>query len=230
MVKISGVRRLASFLGAYTGWYSSVWHELATWYGYQSVPGFSERASTFSIEDAFSNALGSKLSNVIVDRRLANSERTFNLSVDMWLAASLDYLGAVPRDVGVEAAEAVDGLWWDSTKRLPDNRLVMRRNTGITFPLRPWLIPRDRMPDSLRERCGDAPEPAAMSTAGGKGESMPWITELITLEIVVDKGFVSKEPFDRIGRTVTQRNFSEITEVVRQQILEVLGPEADRPE
>ncbi len=35
-------------------WRVTLWHEIATWFGYQSVSGFSERPSTFSIEDRYS--------------------------------------------------------------------------------------------------------------------------------------------------------------------------------
>ncbi|OWA85706.1 hypothetical protein BV377_29140, partial [Klebsiella pneumoniae] len=33
----------------------ALWHEIAQWYGFQSVPGFSEEISAFSPEDLYSN-------------------------------------------------------------------------------------------------------------------------------------------------------------------------------
>ena len=43
------------------------WHEIAQWYGFQSVPGFSEEISAFSPEDLYSNLLGARLAiNVIL--------------------------------------------------------------------------------------------------------------------------------------------------------------------
>jgi Protein of unknown function (DUF4056) len=225
-LELIGIRRLAGWLGAYTAWYTAVWHEVATWYGFRVVPGFSEKASAFSIEDNYSNALGAKLATALVDRGLTRSENVFNRSLDEWLAGALAHLEAVPSEVGGEAAEAVDGLWWDSTKRLPDSHLVMRRNVDHLFPLKPWLIPTDRMPDSLREACGDDPEVSLIETK----PEFRWIPELVTLEIVVDEDFLDQKPFTEMGGTVTQRDFPRITEEVRHQIRAELGPEADRRE
>jgi hypothetical protein len=229
LLELVGLRRVAAFVGGYVAWYMSVWHELATWFGYRSVPGFSEKASAFSIEDLYSNALGAKLGALLVDRRLARSERTFRHGVDDWGEGILAYLGGVSKDVGGEAAQAVDGTWWDSARRLPDNRLVTRRNLDHSFPLRSWLIPRDRMPDSLRAACGDAPAPVEIRVRQNLTGSVS-ISDLVTLEVVVDESFLDQEPFTQIDHTVTQRDFSAITEVVRRQILAELGPEADRPE
>jgi hypothetical protein len=39
----------------------SMWHEIATWYGSSSFPGFPEKASAFSPEDLYSNILGTKI-------------------------------------------------------------------------------------------------------------------------------------------------------------------------
>lgn len=229
VLKDTGLRRVAAFAGSYVAWYMSVWHELATWYGFHSVPGFSEKASAFSIEDLYSNSLGTKIGALLVDRQLARSERTFRQGVDDWLEATLSYLGAVPKEVGMDAAESVDGLWWDSTKRLPDNRLVMRRSVNVVPPVRPWLIPRDRMPESLRAACGEEPEPAENDFRQTLTDPLS-IADLITLEVVVDEEWLDQEPFRQMGRTVTSHDFPAISEEVRAQILSELGPEADRPE
>ncbi len=229
VVQLLGLRRVAAFSGAYVAWFMSVWHELATWYGYASVPGFSEKASAFSLEDLYSNGLGAKLGALLVDRRLAHSERTFRRSVDDWLPGILSYLGAVPAEVGKEAAESVDGLWWDSTVRLPDYRLVKRRSVEPVPPIRPWLIPRDRMPDSLRAACGSAPEPALIEVRKELTRSVA-IADIATLEVVVDEAWREQQPFKRMGRKVTDRDFPAIAEEVRRQILAEFGPGADRPD
>ena len=85
------------------------------------------------------------------------------------------------------------------------------------------------MPESLRDACGDAPEPTEIEALESL-DSMNSIADLITVEIVVNKSFLAQEPFTQLGRTVTERDFGAISEVVRHQIIEELGPNADQRE
>ena len=39
----------------------SIWHEIATWFGWSALSGFPELASAFSPEDLYSNLLGTRL-------------------------------------------------------------------------------------------------------------------------------------------------------------------------
>jgi hypothetical protein len=120
----------------------SIWHEIATWYGFASVPGFSEEASAFSPEDLFSNGIGVRLMPAIVYHHAESSEYDFNESVDQWL-----------RKV-TEAAKSVDKLWWDSDARVPEKAIVLRRNMNFEGTVVPWLVPPSRMPTALRGTCG----------------------------------------------------------------------------
>ena len=65
-----GVRQryqLAAWLAGHLAFEIAQWHEIAQWYGFQSVPGFSEEISAFSPEDLYSNLLGARLAiNVIL--------------------------------------------------------------------------------------------------------------------------------------------------------------------
>lgn len=52
-----GVRQryqLAAWLAGHLAFEIAQWHEIAQWYGFQSVPGFSEEISAFSPEDLYS--------------------------------------------------------------------------------------------------------------------------------------------------------------------------------
>lgn len=66
----AGVRQryqLAAWLAGHLAFEIAQWHEIAQWYGFQSVPGFSEEISAFSPEDLYSNLLGARLAiNVIL--------------------------------------------------------------------------------------------------------------------------------------------------------------------
>lgn len=41
---------LAAYLSSYLAFQVAAWHEIAQWYGFESVPGFSEGISAFSPE------------------------------------------------------------------------------------------------------------------------------------------------------------------------------------
>jgi hypothetical protein len=223
-----GPRRLVNWLAEWVTWKMSIWHEIATWYGFASVPGFSEQASAFSPEDLYSNAMGVRLLPALSYHRAERSEYDFNTSVDQWLRAVVEFLEPVPSEVGVEAAQAVDKLWWDSDARVPDKALVLRRNMDFENEVVPWLVPASRMPASLREVCGDDPQPQPVAApdeyAGVR------FADWVTLEIVVDDEIAGQEPFTTLGRRVTQKDFPAIVSAIRKQNRAEFGDGADRPE
>jgi hypothetical protein len=196
------------------------------------VPGFSERASAFSPEDLYSNLVGTKLMLAVVYQGQTRSEFAYNRAVDAWLAAALELLGAVPRDLGREVSEAVDGLWWDSTRRLPDAHLVLRRNFGIGLPVRPWLAPERVLSPDLRRRldeaCGGDLTPIDFANPPVRGAVA--LADHVTLEIEVDDQLAVQEPFASRGRRITQAEFPTLVGIVREQALAELGPRADRPD
>jgi hypothetical protein len=227
-----GLRRVAASLGQWLAFQLSIWHEIATWYGYASVPGFSERASAFSPEDLYSNALGAKLMLAVVYGRDARSEHVFNRAIDRWFEQALAMLGAVPRELGQEIAESLDGLWWDSTRRLPDPQLVKRRNLEIASPVRPWLAPESALSEDLRMRlaavCGADREAIALTSAfAGGGYTFG---DFVRLEIEVDEQIAKHEPFLTRGRSLTQADFPAIVDAIREQVRAEFGPRADRPD
>lgn len=228
MVRRIGARRLGLWLAEWITWKMSVWHEIATWYGFATVPGFTEQGSAFSPEDLYSNALGIRMLPAIGYRHAERSELDYNSSVDQWLRQVLAYLEPVPRDVAVEAARSVDKLWWDSDALTPSKEQVLRRTMEIDGVIEPWLIPVSRMPESLREACGDAPEAQKLSALEGLDgvDFGKWIT----LEIVLGDELASQAPFTDMGRTVTQSDFPKIMEEVRKQNRAEFGDRADRPD
>ena len=168
-----GRRRFAVGLGQWLAFQLSIWHEIATWYGWHAVPGWPERVSAFSPEDLYSNLLGAKLISAVAHLRSGRSENVYNHCVDAWIPVVLRSLGAVPRRAGLEAMRAVDGLWWDSSRRIPDPALVRRRYFDATGSLRPWLVTDvvapERLGDRLRAGCGASPEPMQLSNPDSLG-------------------------------------------------------------
>ena len=232
MVERHGLRPSVANLAQWLAFELSIWHEIATWYGWSSMRGFSERASAFSPEDLYSNLVGTKLMLAVVYQSQARSEFAYNHAIDAWLAAALELLGAVPRELGREVTAAVDGLWWDSGRRLPDPRLVLRRNLGIASPIRPWLPPDRVLSEGLRhelhEACGG--DLAPIDFANPAVRDGVALAKQVTLEIEVDDDLAAQETFASRGRRVSQADFPAIVAVVRKQVQAELGPRADRPD
>jgi hypothetical protein len=227
MLERIGRRTVAMGLAAWSAFQMSVYHEIATGFGWNAVPGFSELASTFSPEDLYSNLLGVKITSAIIYRRRSGSERQYNEAVDAWLRAVLDYLGAVDAPLGRDAFNALDGLWWDRSYRLPNPRLVQRRNFDLGPDIEPWRVPNARLTGALRNQCGDrAP---SVLTVPEVVEDLR-VDEFARLEIDVPSAWQNEEPWNGLGPRVTQRDFPVLIATLRAMALEKLGPDADRPE
>ena len=66
----------------------SIWHEIATWYGWSATGVFSEKASAFSPEDLYSNMLGIKIAGGIIRTRAARTDQLFNANMGEWMEAN----------------------------------------------------------------------------------------------------------------------------------------------
>ena len=140
LVRRYGLRDVVTRLAEWLSFQASIWHEIATWYGWSST-AFSERPSAFSPEDLYSNLLGVNMAGEAIHRRESHTELEYNRAITALLKDALDKLGALPRDASRRAFQYVDGIWWDSTKRVPDNQLVRHRNFDSGPVLYPWKLP-----------------------------------------------------------------------------------------
>ena len=212
----------------------SVWHEIATWYGWSALALFPEEASAFSPEDLYSNLLGIKLAASLVYQYAVTSEASYNENMGSALRMILTRLGALPGEMGSRAARAVDGLWWDSRVPLPAKGLVTRRNLEIGTLVSPWLV--QQAPVSSEDK-------AAIAALCGelKGISLRNPDTCVTgracddyaeIEIVVDDALAARGfPFPRSdSRRITQRDFVYILDKIRQQNAAEFGSRADRPD
>ncbi|MGF1686625.1 DUF4056 domain-containing protein [Photobacterium japonica] len=113
------------------------WHEIAQWFGMVSVSGFKELASAFSSEDLYSNMLGAKLANGILLAQPDLTVAEFGRAMDNALDKQLTVLGVQPAAVADAKITALDGVWWDSSKRLPDKWTVLFRDYHFGLTLTP---------------------------------------------------------------------------------------------
>lgn len=113
------------------------WHEIAQWFGLESVGGFSELASAFSPEDLYSNMLGAKVAMNILQQQPSISKQAFSQIFTQNSKAKLIALDIVSADKAKQKMASLDGKWWDSSKRLPQKWVVLKRDYGLRLDLWP---------------------------------------------------------------------------------------------
>jgi hypothetical protein len=132
---------LAAWIAAHVAFQVATWHEIAQWYGFQSVPGFSEGISAFSPEDLYSNLLGARLSTTLLLSGHGVSRSEYGTAMQTLLPDALAMLGAVPASQSRAAFDKVDGTWWDSRRRVPKKYLVLLRNYDTSNVRKPAQLP-----------------------------------------------------------------------------------------
>jgi hypothetical protein len=222
--------QVAVTLAQWVNFQLSIWHEIATWYGWESIKGFSERSSAFSPEDLYSNVVGQKLAAGIVEHREGESRTDYDHAMDAWIQEALLRLGAVPQAEGRSAMRAVDGIIWDSHQRVPDNKLVIRRNLNIGSPQRGWLVadvvPAGPVRDELARMCRLQPPPLPLQVPAQLGDTK--IEDLATVEFTFSGWIPERFPLPaRKGDRLTQAQFPAIMSDIRAQGQKELGPDFD---
>ena len=236
LVRALGLREVVVSLAEWLSFQAGVWHEITTWYGWSSTP-FSERPSAYSPEDLYSNALGIKIAGAILRRHgAAATELSYNEAVTAGLRDTLIKLGPLPQEASRRAFVYVDGIWWDSTKRVPDNQLVRHRNFNLGPWLSPWkladAIDADALEASRKEfdhHCRGDWTPLVLNVPDQLGE-VPF-RQMATLEVEPDALLVNGGfPFPRKGSTaITQDDFPFVTSAVERAADTELGPGTGKP-
>ncbi|MEL4016153.1 DUF4056 domain-containing protein [Dryocola clanedunensis] len=132
---------LAAWLAGHLAFQMAQWHEVAQWYGFQSVPGFSEEISAFSPEDLYSNLLGARLAINVILQGQAGSVEAYDRAMDKALHSALIQLGAVNKEETEKEFRDLDGDWWNSKRRVPDKFLVLNRNYDLSENRLPTEVP-----------------------------------------------------------------------------------------
>lgn len=231
-VEIHGLRKLVEDTAQWLAFQVSIWHEIATWYGYESFPGFSEKVSAFSPEDLYSNLVGIKIARGLVETGPPPDELAYARLVDDWITMVLARLGAVPVERTARVMETLDGVWWDSSKRVPDWTLVRRRDFQVRT-VEPWTVER---------AFGVPPDEPLLPDCEGGGALLPLrapegvegirFAQIATLEIDVDETLLASGlPLADAGRrAVTEQDLPRILEAIRVEHTATFGPLGDRPE
>lgn len=137
---------LAAWLAAHLAFQVAEWHEIAQWFGFQSVPGFSEAVSAFSPEDLYSNLLGARLAASLILSGQAQSPGVYDAAMDTALVQALKQLDAQPGNMTRFQFDMLDGRWWNSQRRVPEKYLVLRRNYLMGDDRLPTAVPGEQTP------------------------------------------------------------------------------------
>lgn len=135
---------LSAYLAARIAFQLAAWHEIAQWYGYRSLPGFSEMISAFSPEDLYSNLLGGKLAIDVLFSGYAHSVADYNLAMQALIPDALQQLEAVSTAQTRVHFDQVEGTWWDSQRRVPEKFLLLRRDYQLEDYRRPARVPGEK--------------------------------------------------------------------------------------
>jgi len=225
-----GRHPIAIALAQWLAFQLSVWHEIATWYGYSSVAAWPEKISAFSPEDIYSNLVGIKLAGGIGLLSATSDERSYNEAMDAWINMALKRLRAVPRQSALQAIRSVAGIWWDPSRRIPEWTLTMRRNLDIGPLLEPWVVSMAHTPAATEYRgCADA-DPRLALNIPESFEGVPLAGDAVVQIEVSDELAEHRFAFPRKNdRTVTQADFPSIIENIRRENQAVFGKGADQP-
>lgn len=182
----------------------SVWHEIATWFGASSIPLVTERFSSFSVEDAYSNLLG-----VTLGIEALRSNLPYEESMTRLIDRTFEELEAVLTEADTYAAmEQVRNIWWTRDKKLPSPKIMLQRNLEVYSRVRPLLIP-----GLDTENTADYELTVPENTRSGQP-----LTDLYQLVIRPNYKFPLREIFPAEGRrVVTQQDFKALLQQVAKE-------------
>lgn len=224
----AGRTRLAIAVAGRLSFDLSVWREAATWYGYQSVPPWPEKLSSFSPEDLYSNLLGTKLAEGILLTTPIRSRRDWDLAMTAWLDAAMAALGVVPLETAREMMKSVDDVLWSSSRWIPDWRITKRRKFDRGPEVAPWVVHTGASAHGTRAACESDETPVKLPVENEvNGISIDRIAEI---EVVVSgrlvrKGLPLSPPEDR---HIVESDYQRLIEAVRRETEEGLGSD-DQP-
>ena len=230
LMERTGRWETAITLAQWAAFQISIWHEIVTFYGFESFPGFSEKVSAFSPEDFYSNALGARIAGGVLRGRRIRTRDEWDESMNAWVPAALKRLGAMSSDIGRLAMKSVDGRWWDSKKELPDWTLVMRRKMEISHHVTPWRLADAKAPadDVLDTSCAAFPSALPLDIPDHLGEHP--ITEYVTVDFEVESWAPEALiPASSTSRRLTSEDFPRLVEAVRREAEKTLGAGFDQP-
>lgn len=183
----------------------SLWHEISTWFGARTLPLLSEKFSSFSVEDVYSNLLG-----VHVGMKTLHSKIPFNTAATMHIKAALDSLEVVETiQETYEAYDAVNSKWYTNEKRIPHTLITLKRDADVLTSSRPWIVP---------GQTGNLGNPIVLDVPllNGKGELL---TDFYKLAINLNYRFPVEEIFPMHQNSlIDQDDFGVLLHIISDEV------------
>lgn len=183
----------------------SLWHEISTWFGASTVPLLTEKFSSFSVEDVYSNLMG-----VHVGMKTLHSKLPFNRAATLAIASTLDSLDVVKTAKETyDAYDAVHNKWYTNKKRIPSTNITLKRDPDVLNSSRPWIIPNqtNNIDDSII---------LAVPLLNTKGELL---TNFYQFTIDLNYRFPVEELFpDRKSSLINQDDFGVLLDRITNEI------------
>lgn len=209
------IREISIDLGSYVAHLSTIWHEIISWYGYASTGFFSEKSSSFSWEDSYSDMLGIRIAAEVLR---ANSI-DYNVAMTARIRGEIEKLGPQPARVAERATELIKGKWYSG--RYPFLNMN-KRNFDVGLDdgrISPFLVP-DVCPDSSGIDC---PVPSLSSPA-----AYDFQVELLLVPREREKSEILKI-VRRRSSLIPDRHFPLIIEHIRKEAIKEAGPDVEKP-
>ena len=218
------LRDVSIRLGQYFAYTACLWHEILTWFGYRSVGLYSEFHSAFTVEDAYSNVLGSHIGAAA----LRDAERPFNKAATRALARELAGLGAQTKQTAKRAMKEVQGQWF-SGGLIFVKTFKRSFDTGLDDDdgyVTPWIVPSVSECKGMEARAHPAPNADFLSEYGFslefEIEPREWEKDKILTIVYPDR----KQRRKRIDPAI---HFPVIMDYIRKDAIERFGSNVTRP-
>ena len=111
---------------------ATTWHEIATWYGHQTLPVIPEHGSAFTWDDSTAHVVGALVGGKVLRARESDWDRAVTVALD----TELSILAVVSKADHDRAAEMVRDRWWKGW-------VAIRRDldVGLSTSFKvPWLV------------------------------------------------------------------------------------------
>lgn len=217
-------REISIGLGQYIAFASIVWHEIITYFGYSCVGVFSEKPSSFSWEDCYSDLLGTKLS-----AQALQENNDFNISVTKLIDLELKKLDVQQPEIAKQATKKIKGKWFKG-ECYPFIQMK-KRNFDVGLDggyLTPWLVPgicKNENPELCR-----VPDLKSISKYGFsfKIEIEPREAQKNRILDIIhaDKGNIHDK---KIRRIQPDEDYKKIIDYIKDDAIKEEGSDVDKP-
>jgi hypothetical protein len=211
-------RDVAVGMGQYAAHLSTVWHEIISWYGYASTGLISEKASSFSWEDGYSDLLGTRIAADV----LRASQTSYDEAMTQAIRREIEKLDPQPAETARRANDAIKGQWYSG--RYPFLSMK-KRNFDVGFDdgqITPFRVP-GITPKTPETRC-PAPALDSLKRHG------------FTMELTMTPREMERRPVLHIiypngGQTVLKpaEHFPVIIDHIRREAIRESGGDVEEP-